>query len=130
MITLKRIALTDNGTFGVLLDGESPFALTAERPWSANKRGISCIPRGWYTCRRVRSPRFGETFEVTEVPGRTHILFHKGNTPADTRGCILIGSFFGALNESVAVLSSTKAFNEFLERLKGKTEFILSIEEV
>lgn len=130
MITLKRIVRTDNGTFGVMLDVDTPFALTAESPWAENRRGVSCIPRGWYTCRRVRSPRFGETFEVTKVPGRTHILFHKGNTPADTRGCILVGSFFGTLGGDAAVLSSTKAFREFMERMKDKNEFILSIEEV
>ena len=130
MITLKRIAMSDKGVFGVLLEDGKPFALTAERPWLNNKQNVSCIPRGWFTCRRVRSPHFGETFEVTEVPGRAHILFHKGNTPEDSEGCILVGSFFGTLNGNAAVLSSRAAFSEFMERLKDKNEFILSIEEV
>ena len=130
MITLKRIAQNEEGTFGVLLDNGTPFALTAENPWAGNRPEVSCIPHGRYTCRRVRSPRFGETFEVASVPGRTHILFHRGNTPEDTRGCILVGNHFGILEGSVAVLSSREAFKELLGRLEGKEKFAFLIEEV
>ncbi len=130
MITLKRIAQDEEGTFGVLLDNGAPFALTAENPWAGNRPEVSCIPRGRYTCRRMRSPRFGETFAVASVPGRTHILFHRGNTPEDTRGCILVGNRFGTLKGNVAVLSSREAFRELMERLEGKEKFNLLIEEV
>ena len=130
MITLKRIAQDKGGTFGVLLEGGAPFALTAENPWAGNRPEVSCIPRGRYTCRRMRSPRFGETFEVASVPGRTHILFHRGNTPEDTRGCILVGNRFGILQGNVAVLSSRVAFRKLMERLEGKEKFNLLIEEV
>ncbi len=130
MITLKRIAQDEEGTFGVLLDDGAPFALTAENPWAGNRPEVSCIPRGRYTCRRMRSPRFGETFEVASVPGRTHILFHRGNTPEDTRGCILVGNRFGILKGNVAVLSSREAFKGLMQRLKGKEKFNLLIEEV
>lgn len=81
-ITLKRI--TADGTFGVLLDGAVPFALTLEREWLDNRLEVSCIPDGGYSCRRVNSPRFGGTFEVTGVPGWTYILFHSGNTEDDS----------------------------------------------
>lgn len=130
MITLKRIAGSGEGTFGALIEDGVPFALTCERPWLENRAGISCIPKGWYTCRRTVSPRFGETFEVADVPGRSNIIFHAGNTPEDSRGCILVGRSFGALGGRAAVLSSRMAFREFMERLRGKDEFAISIEEV
>jgi len=87
IIRLKRIATSDkNGTFGVLLEvdreaGDVPFCVTLEPPLVLNKDGtttpfLSSIPTGIYICRRVDSPRFSNTFEITEVPGRTHILFH------------------------------------------------------
>ena len=41
---LKRIALTERGTFGVLLDNGVPFAVTLEREWMNNEPSVSCIP--------------------------------------------------------------------------------------
>ena len=125
-LTLKRIAHTRDGTFGVLLDS-NPFALTCEREWLDNKSDVSCIPTGEYICRRVNSLRFGNTFEVMFVKGRTNILFHSGNTEDDSKGCILVGEEFGEVNGKTAVLSSKKGFAEFLERLKDVDEFILII---
>ena len=127
LFTLKRISLILDGTFGVLLDGNIPFALTCEREWLDNKPEISCIPTGIYFCKRVNSPRFGDTFEVMNVPGRTSILFHSGNTEDDSKGCILVGEEFGSVNGKTAVLSSKRGFAEFLERLKGQNEFNLRI---
>lgn len=126
---LKRVAANDDGTFGVLVDsGLIPFALTCEDKWLFNQKNISCIPQGHYNCARVNSPRFGNTFEVTEVPGRTHILFHRGNTHEDTQGCILVGEEFGYLGDRVAILSSKKGFDEFLRRLEGIDEFSLVVQ--
>jgi hypothetical protein len=127
---LKRIAKNDDGTFGVLIDGVTPFCLTVERPWINNQTGISCIPDGFYLCKRVDSPRFGNTFEVIHVPNRTAILFHKGNIDDDSRGCIIVGEQYGYLDEKVAVLASGLAFNEFIKRLEYIDEFELTISTV
>jgi hypothetical protein len=127
MLTLKRIAMTEDGTFGVLMVGLVPFALTVERPWLDNRKSVSCIPAGNYYCRRVNSPKFGDTFEVTDVPGRTHILFHKGNLMGDSHGCIIVGEQFEPLKGRQAVLSSKKGFEEFKARTRDRDGFILSI---
>lgn len=127
MMTLKRIAKNPDGVFGVLLHKGVPFALTCERPWLDNKSNVSCIPERTYECRRVNSPKFGDTFEVTGVPGRSHILFHKGNTMDDSQGCILVGEQFETLNGKTAVLQSGKGYGEFMERLKGVDRFTLWI---
>lgn len=124
---LVRISMIPDGTFGVLLEENIPFALTVERPWLNNQKGISCIPGGSYTCRRVDSPKFGNTFEVVNVRDRSEILFHKGNVGDDSHGCIIIGEQFESLSGKVAVLSSAKGFSEFLDRLKNRVFFTLEI---
>ena len=128
--TLNRVAYASVGTYGVLLDEGHPFCLTVERRWLGNIKNKSCIPVGKYICLRKVSPKFGETFEVLEVPNRTHILFHKGNLMEDSHGCIIIGEQFGhpTLGED-ALFSSGVAFKEFMERLHGQRRFILEIKE-
>jgi hypothetical protein len=126
-VILKRVAMDRQGTFGVLISGGAPFALTLERPWLDNARDVSCIPEGRYACVKVDSPGFGETFEVTDVPERTSILFHAGNTVEDSQGCILVGRRFGTLGGRPAVLSSRQAMGDLMGRLRGVEGFGLVI---
>ena len=124
---LVRVAYIEDGTFGVLFDEETPFCLTLEREWKDNKRGESCIPVGTYMCRRVQSPKFGDTFEICDVPGRFHILFHKGNIEDDSRGCVVTGEEYGKYKGKTAVLSSGKAFKEFKQRTDSIDSFKLEV---
>lgn len=130
IMKIKRIAMIEDGTFGIIFDEKIPFALTLERKWENNQKSISCIPKGEYTCIRVISSKFGDTFEVMNVPNRSNILFHRGNLDMDSHGCILIGEEFGKINEKVAILSSSRGFDEFQVRLLSYGEFKLLIEEV
>ena len=127
-ITIRRIATSDAGTFGVVLDGDKPFCVSCELPWKDNQKNISSIPKGYFEAIRVDSPRFGNTFEVKggSLGERTHILFHKGNSIKDSRGCILLAENFGQDDQ---VGSSRDAFNEFMERTEGCDYFILRITE-
>lgn len=127
-LRLIRISYLNLLTYGVLLDGKIPFCLTLERPWLENKRSISCIPEGHYLCKRTNSPKFSDTFEVTNVPERSHILFHKGNLADDTHGCILLGEQYELLSGEMAILASGRAFIEFHNRLHNIDQFILFIE--
>jgi hypothetical protein len=77
----------------------------------------------------VQSPKCGETFEVVDVPGRSHVLFHAGNTAGDTEGCILLGSTWGKLQENRAVLNSGDTFRRFLDLLAAFGEAHLTIRE-
>lgn len=127
-MTLLRVAQTVNGAFGVLLDDDTlPFAVTLERPWLNNKKGESCIPDGAYLCQRVQSPKFGQTFEVTNVADRTSILFHKGNLMDDSHGCILVGEQFGDLQGKPGILVSGEGYGEFMQKLVDKQAFTLNV---
>ena len=94
-LLILRDTFTDESTIGELfLDGER-FCDTLELPWRDNQRSISCIPVGEYKV-RFRYPRESATRDylhllVKDVPNRDYILFHRGNSAKDTRGCILVG---------------------------------------
>lgn len=126
-LDLIRVGESHRGTFGVLRYRQIPFALTLERPWLDNAVAVSCIPPGRYVCRRVRSAKFGITFEVTEVPGRSHILFHKGNTIDDTEGCILVAEEFSGTFDKPMIVSSERGYREFMLLLDGLQSFDLTI---
>jgi hypothetical protein len=126
-LIIRRIATGADGTFGCIIYKNKPFALTLEREWLGNSTGISCIPAGNYKCKRVDSPKFGNTFEVTNVPGRTHILFHKGNLDSDSHGCILVGEQFGDIKGSAGILSSKQGYNELMSIMKDDIGFRLII---
>ena len=128
-LTLKRVTENEDATFGVLINGDIPFAVTLEPSWEDNKKGISCIPSGPYSCKRVKSPKFGNTFEILDVLERTHILFHKGNSEHNTQGCVLIAEEFGKLHGRAAVLASGRGFTEFMYILQDVDEFDLIIED-
>jgi len=128
---LIRVSQIEDGTFGVLLDYNNiPFALTLERPWKDNKKGESCIIWGTYICQRIQSPKFGNTFQVLDVPGRSEILFHKGNLKDDSHGCILVGEQFEPLEGRNGIIASTKGFEEFLYKTKELDYFLLKIIEI
>jgi len=126
-LIIRRITTGDQGTFGNLVFENAPFAVTLELPWLDNKPMVSCIPSGEYICKRVSSPKFGDTFEVTNVPGRTHILFHKANRLRDLLGCIGVAEQFGKLDGESGVLNSKQGYNEFKAILSNDIEFRLVI---
>ena len=130
-VTIVRIHSSKNGTLGVLLVDKMPIGVTGEQDWENNKRNVSCIPTGSYLCYRVKTPKHGNTFEVQNVPGRSAILFHKGNLPLEhSQGCVLVAEQFGYLNGKPAVLASANGYNEFMEKMEGVNTFVLTIIEV
>lgn len=126
-LRLVRVSEHLNATLGVLcVDGQPTFS-TLEDAWNDNERMISCIPCGKYQVVRYNSPKFGECFQVKDVPGRDAILIHAGNTHKDTHGCILLGINFGTLGPETAILSSKLAMNQFMAIMLGNNEASLEI---
>ena len=94
-LLIIRKVFTDNSTIGELFLNGEKFCDTLELPYIDNQKSISCIPIGQYKV-RLRLPRESATRDyihllVQEVKDRSYILFHRGNTAKDTRGCILVG---------------------------------------
>lgn len=113
------------GTFGVLKLNKEVFCVTLEPADRLNKTDISSIPAQQYICKR-----YGNTFRVLDVPGRSSILFHAGNVIENTAGCIILAEHYGKLCGDRAVLNSGKTFNRFLEKLIGYDKLHLTIREV
>lgn len=65
---------------------------TVEQDWEDNTPWVSCIPAGHYFVDPDRYNKGGyDALEVQGVPGRSQILFHRGNVMDDVVGCIAVG---------------------------------------
>ena len=135
--TLRRTEKSRDGIFGQLYipNGRGLHLCTCEDDEDA-------IPAGSYVCLRTIYHKHNvETFEITDVPLRSRILFHVGNTEEDTRGCVLVGMRRGSLwvpdedtlgrplKRKTAVVSSREAFSLFMSRLEEVDEFNLQLTE-
>ncbi len=127
----RYCASEDMGTFGRLYVYRSPVVwtcLTVERPWLKNAPSVSCIPDGLYD---LRLSYFNKgkypSYQVRDVPDRTHILIHVGNTSEDVAGCIALGKNEGFVSMRWAVTESQKTFDQFMDVMNGVEEATLSI---
>lgn len=108
---MHRVISSDKGTFGVLIYKNKPVCVTAEPPWLDNKKSISCIPSGVYSCTKHNGAKYKNVWKLNNVKDREAILIHQGNFPLiDTNGCILVGSSYiingnGGISESVNTLN-------------------------
>lgn len=84
----------------------------------------TAIPTGTYRLQVSESPKFKrELIEVLDVPGFSGIRIHRGNTAADSEGCILPG-----VNNAVGRVSdSTKYELELTKMVKANPEAYLTI---
>jgi hypothetical protein len=101
-ITLQRLHFTSKSTCGELSVAERIGPYTLELPVKDGLPG-SAIPPGRYKIELAPSPKFLRSDDswvqkyahqmphIAGIPKRSLIMFHWGNTPADTDGCILVG---------------------------------------
>ena len=128
-LLILRDTFTDESTIGELFLNGERFCDTLELPYRDNQTSISCIPIGQYKV-RLRLPRESATryyihLLVQDVKDRSHILFHRGNTAKDSRGCILVGQG----TQQDIVYNSTLALDLLLKEIinLGVTEMNLII---
>lgn len=116
---LERFSYTKFGTLGRIPE---VGLYTIELPWQSNKVNESCIPPGVYQIERHESPTFGPTLWLKDVPGRTEILIHPGNSPEDLDGCISPGDSYGwwEEREEHAVWNSRESMDRLLQRVPDK----------
>lgn len=121
---------TPLGTFGTMVMPNGVRLYTVERPWLGNLPSVSCIPAGVYECEPRNFFRGGyKAVEITEVPGRKHILFHIANFPRELEGCIGVCSRLGAIGGEWCGLASRNAFEVFMGFYDTR-KFSLEIREV
>ena len=110
-LRLERRLDDGKGTFGRLYtENDKEICRIVERPWLDNQKKISCIPTGryklgFYPAGKKFYPRYKKMFadvgnergmiQILDVPGRTHILIHRGNYPTNSWGCLLTNTSVG-----------------------------------
>ena len=93
-IKVQRFFFGDKYTIGRLYIDEVYQCDTLEDPVRDGPKipGETAIPAGRYRVSLGFSPHFKRYLPLLhDVPGFTGILIHAGNTPKDTRGCIIPG---------------------------------------
>lgn len=97
------------------------------------ENAAAAIPAGVFSLFDRFSPKFNAFKLSIDVPGRSYIMFHGGNTPEDSAGCILIaknrdesGNISGDLSKELYELTraATEAGNIVLT-IKNKTNWPL-----
>ena len=134
-LTLQRFAYSPIGTFGRFILPSGREVYTVERPWVGNRPTVSCIPEGRYTLRQRDSAVVSRTtrgayqrgWEVCDVPGRSLIMIHVGNTMDDLAGCIAPGNRLGYVGNRWAVLNSRETFDILMHELAAQDEWKLQI---
>ena len=133
-LKLIRLIAGPDGILSVLEDENGvEICETIEHAYPSGLTGwVPKIPNGTFTC--VRGPHRLHsmtedftTFEVTEVPGHTGVLFHCGNTENDSEGCVLLGEYAGD-SKSLVIINSRLAFEKFMNLQDSITEFELTVE--
>lgn len=123
-LTLNRILLGKEATIGELLVDDEYQMDTLEdrvRPDGEKVYGKTAIPAGTYEVKLTYSPKFKQILpEILNVPNFTGIRIHKGNSSADTEGCILVGTWDG--NKEDWISNSKIAFNNLMSLLRKAEE--------
>lgn len=125
-LVLERFFYGRAVTLGLLVVGRE-LLYTAEDPWVGNAPMISCIPDDLYDVEPRRFNRGGyDAWEILNVPGRSQIKIHRGNTADDVSGCIVVGRELACFGGSVGVANSAAAWKILYGALGGRA-FRLSI---
>ncbi len=109
----------DDCTLGTLSGPNGIVCNTVELAWRNNQVRVSCIRESTYQLVIGRSPKFGHCVRVTNVSGRSGIVFHAANNPQQERGkielhgCIAPCMGVSILMDVVLGLQSTIAVKKF-----------------
>lgn len=135
-LLLKRVARKSGYTIGKLfMDGEYfcdtledtdrlDEGMSLDEIKKLKQPGQTAIPEGTYKVIVNVSPKFKRLLpRLINVPGYDGVLIHRGNTAADTAGCILVGE-----NKQVGkVLNSTYYEERLVDMLKHADNISIEI---
>jgi hypothetical protein len=122
---LDRVGSQYWGTLGILYEhmpnGDLDFVSVTLEPEQFD------IPVGTYTCEIYTAGAHPyHVFQVMNVPGHSYIEIHIGNWASDTKGCILLGLWFGFIGKNLGISGSKMAFENFM-RNQGEESFRLEV---
>jgi hypothetical protein len=110
---IKRLYSKPSHIIGQLSIEDNYFSDSLERPWLNNQENISCIPAGRYEVQMLFSEHFQRNLpHLLNVPNRTNVMIHPGNTVNDTEGCILVGK-----NSAPGILTNSRDISDKLNAL-------------
>jgi hypothetical protein len=123
-----------DGIFSELWLDDTQFSVTLEHAYQSGDEFAPKLPRGTtYLCKRgdhrldhYQGGRQFSTFEITEVPGHSGILFHPGNFNRDSDGCVLLGAEI-VQGDPWWVSHSILTFQTFLHLTEGTDSFELEV---
>lgn len=133
ILKVERFAKTETATFSRILLNNEFLCLGLENTIRDKKIAkITAIDAGTYPL-KLRTwggfhNRYAKRFakihkgmlEITNVPNFTDILFHIGNFPKDTDGCILVGKGFST--EANMIFDSIHAYKDFYVKVLEELE--------
>jgi hypothetical protein len=117
---LGKMYIMDEFPATIAVPTQAPIGSTLELPWRNNLNEISRIPAGLFTASTRDNGDKGWRIQLDVVPGRKLVQIHLGNFPANTIGCILLGTG-RAPNNGCAITGSQTALSQLRERY-GSTE--------
>ena len=122
-LLIVRETYTDESVIGKLYMNGEFVSYTLELSWRNNEKSISCVPRGVYDCKiRLAKNSASRNYDhliLEDVPNRSYILFHRGNSAKDSKGCILTGMMRG----DNIIYQSTTAHALLMDKIiKGKLD--------
>jgi hypothetical protein len=126
---LQRLASRVDGIFSVLFLDDVPRFFTLEHSFDLKP----AVPAGTYTCirglHRLSKGFPFQTYEIMGVEGHSGILFHPGNTNADSEGCVLLGTGTALTGDALEVVNSRAAFAAFLTWANNRPSFELLVSQ-
>lgn len=135
VVDLKRFIFRDDSTIGhmrVIYDDSALFeCFLLEQMDLSNAPYESCIPVGLYKLKLGHFNAGGyKAYEVQDVPIRTLIKMHVGNTVKNIWGCLCPGDAIHIFSSGMwGVLNSESTFNKFMDVMEGDKESWLSVRE-
>jgi hypothetical protein len=115
----------------VVKDGVITFnCFFIELAWKNNRKNISCIPTGTYTCVKRKAGENGSRFnyehvEVLDVPNRSAIKWHWANHYHDLLGCMGPGKYANHdidKDGEIDVVDSRNTLSKLLAKLPQRFE--------
>ena len=121
----KIIASVDGKVVHTFRTLEDPVHTDGKKVW-----GDTAIPAGTYTVRVRYSNRFKKDLPgIENVPGFEGVLIHGGNTKADTRGCILVGTQLQALSPNPRIGICAPAVEKLTTLVRAHGSATLTIKD-